>query len=95
MFTSWKWDKIVRKAINTGDFKIINEFRAKVGGIDLWISNYPYSYGNYADNRSNDKEILSSRRTCLLLLKMKLDKLKKPAKSRIDELVEMFGDKSV
>lgn len=38
-------DKI-EQAVLAGDFKVIDGYTAKVGGAEIWVKNYPYSYGN-------------------------------------------------
>lgn len=89
--TNWEWDKIVRKALSTGDIKYVNRHKAQIGGIPIWIENYPYAYGGHYNNKSG-VYINPSRRTCLLI-KQAVDKVLVKEKSRIDELIEMYGDK--
>ena len=41
------WDFMLNEMLNEEDnVKIVSEFTARVGGVDVWIGNYPYAYGN-------------------------------------------------
>ena len=43
---SRKWDIMLNEMLDKEDnIKIISECTARVGGIDVWICNYPYGYG--------------------------------------------------
>lgn len=44
---SREWDIMLNKLLDKEDnVKIVSGFTARVGGIDVWIGNYPYAYGN-------------------------------------------------
>ena len=44
---SRQWDDKLNEMLDKeNNVRVINEFRADVGGIKVWIGNYPYAYGN-------------------------------------------------
>lgn len=43
--TCGRWDKILNDALDTGSVKIIDNYTAKVGGLQVWIESWPYGYG--------------------------------------------------
>jgi len=42
---SAEYDKDINEAITAFGINRIGEYTARVGDIEIWISNYPYSYG--------------------------------------------------
>ena len=41
------WDiKLNEMLDKENNVKIVSDFTARVGGMDVWIGNYPYAYGN-------------------------------------------------
>ena len=44
---SRQWDiKLNEMLDKENNIKVVNGFWARVGGVDVWIGNYPYAYGN-------------------------------------------------
>lgn len=43
--TSLTWDAFVLRAIASGDVERICDYTAKVGGVMVWVANFPYGYG--------------------------------------------------
>jgi len=44
---SRSWDiKLNEMLDRENSVEVVSEFWARVGGIDVWIGNYPYAYGN-------------------------------------------------
>ena len=46
---SKEWDRFVRDAIDGDDIEFDGLYRAKANGVEIWIGNYPYSYGSPYD----------------------------------------------
>lgn len=44
--TNKEWDRALNKALDTGRIEDVDNYTAKVGGITVWVSNWPYGYGN-------------------------------------------------
>lgn len=42
---SAEWDAFLSSAIEAGDVKLVDEYRAEVGGVAVWIANYPHAFG--------------------------------------------------
>ena len=43
--TNLVWDEFVSKAIDEDRVKAISQHYAAIGGMRVWIENYPYAYG--------------------------------------------------
>jgi hypothetical protein len=71
--TCWRYDHHLRQALNDPDcnIEIIDSYTAKINGVQVWINNYPYAFGNLWP--SNYKEVLPSPLTRLKLKRI-LDK---------------------
>lgn len=39
---SREWDTVLRSLMQTGRFESIDEFTARIGGIEVWVANRPY-----------------------------------------------------
>lgn len=55
--TCWEWDAQVRELIayiERAPFEVrVDQYTAEAGGITLWTSNYPYSYGHTLSGGAN------------------------------------------
>lgn len=74
---SKEWDQILNKMLDDGcDIKNINGYTATVGGVHLWIGNYPYSYGcpNNMDLRPSRKTIFRLRSAIISAVIVELTK---------------------
>ena len=40
---SKQWDIVINQLLDTHKLQIIDQYRAKLGNIEIWISNYPYA----------------------------------------------------
>lgn len=40
-----RWDKLLNEAIDKGDISLKGEYICVVGGLKVWISGFPHSYG--------------------------------------------------
>lgn len=40
-----EWDRVLNRLIDNFEVKVINEYYADIGGVEVWIRNYPYGYG--------------------------------------------------
>ena len=57
------WDRELRRMLDKGDkIVIVDNYYVKIGGVEVWVENYPYAYG-----RPNGIEIRPSRSTVLRL----------------------------
>lgn len=66
---SKKWDKIVNELID-GNAEIKHSYlgySAVIGTYNVWLSNYPYSYGRPYNNMGIPDDIRPSRKTILKL----------------------------
>lgn len=45
---SAEWDAFLSSAIDAGGVKIRSEYRAVIGGVEVWTANYPYAFGRPA-----------------------------------------------
>lgn len=43
--TNMFWDRFVAEAISRGEVEAESPCRAKVGGVSVWVGNWPYAYG--------------------------------------------------
>jgi hypothetical protein len=60
---SKEWDRLLNRLLDTEKFVYVDEFTAKLGGVEVWITNHPYaSFRPYAPERL---EALPARRTVL------------------------------
>lgn len=44
--TNWDYDAALNKALDNCGISSVGRFTCEVNGRDIWIGNYPYSYGN-------------------------------------------------
>lgn len=44
--TDWTWDKILNELLDEHGVKGLDSHTAKVGHLEVWVSNYPYAYGS-------------------------------------------------
>jgi hypothetical protein len=44
--TSNAWDKVLRAAFRKHGLVLVDDHEAKVGPFTIWVSNYPYAFGN-------------------------------------------------
>jgi hypothetical protein len=65
------YDRDLNNALDKYDFKAIDKYTADLGGVEIWIGNYPYS-SMVPYVRDCKLKIRASRRT-ILLAKRKLD----------------------
>lgn len=58
---SGEWDRVLNEVLDQYESEITSEmvekYTLKIGGQEIWISNYPYSFG-YIDSISSDKQRL-------------------------------------
>jgi hypothetical protein len=43
--TNWEWDAILNNAMDTGKIRVLSPWTADVGGFEVWVANWPYSFG--------------------------------------------------
>ena len=53
------WDAEINKQLDNPVFTEFSKHTVKLNGTNIWVANYPYSYGNAMDN----SESLPSRQT--------------------------------
>lgn len=37
------WDKRLNELLDGHEFEAVNEYSARIGGVELWIANHPYA----------------------------------------------------
>jgi hypothetical protein len=56
------WDAFVLDAVSRGDVERIDQYTAKVGGVSVWVENYPYAFGYPSQPEIGVLPKLSTRR---------------------------------
>jgi hypothetical protein len=70
--TSKEWDTALNKLMDTYPLVVVDEYTVMFGGTELWVGNYPYSYGNWYSKRNLPK-VLPSVKTRKRLRKLFLE----------------------
>lgn len=70
---SKEWDKRLRNELENPSFSDVGKYTCKLNGRRIWISNYPYGYGN-DHPRFGSPQPLPARKTRILLRKALRDK---------------------
>lgn len=65
-----EWDKILKTLLDIYEFENVTKYTAELGGVQIWVSNHPYSSFTPYDNFP--RGIRASRKT-IKLAKQKLD----------------------
>lgn len=72
------WDNELNLMLDHLEISIANEYYCKIGGVEIWIENYPYGY---AQTYKNNRSVMPHRDTIVRLKnaveKSKLDWMKK------------------
>lgn len=71
---SRQWDAVLNSALNTGALERVDKYTCMIGGIEVWIANYPYSYGS-----KNDGYFHLPFRSTVFRLKEAIDELDRAA----------------
>lgn len=80
-------DELLISKINNYEITDLNGYTCKIGGIEVWIKNYPYAYGRIYNGLNGDlthNQIVSSirpSRSTIFKLKRKVDKYKEKRKA--------------
>lgn len=51
------WDAELRQLLSTTVFTDVTEYTAKLGGIRIWVANYPFACMNFMGNRPSRRLI--------------------------------------
>ena len=70
--TDWEWDAALNRLMDKYPVTLAGACTVYLGGVEVWVGNYPYAYGN---PYSPQKDVLPSVAT------------RKRLKSRVDEVV--------
>lgn len=60
------WDATLNSLLDNHDVKIINRHYVKIGGVSVWVANYPYAYGS-CNSDYFDRDVLPKRGTVFRL----------------------------
>lgn len=82
-----EWDAFLAGAIATGEITEINKHTCKVGGVRVWIANWPHAYGHPYD-AGFPEDMLPTVRTRKMLRRAVLQAAFKQAESRIGKMAD-------
>jgi len=44
--TSEEWDRVLNELLDKYGVTSVNQYTARVGNLEIWVCNYPYSFGH-------------------------------------------------
>lgn len=83
--TCKEWDAILNEQIDKYEVEVLDKYTAKIGNLEVWISNYPYAFGSCNRPKYDKLPKVSTRRRLLKIVN-------ENKKSELEEIYSAIGE---